>query len=235
MRNIPASSRENVWLKSLAIVSPIILGYIPIGFAYGVLAKSQGLSGFNTLAMSVLVFAGSAQLIAVGLIGAGASAVSIILTTFVVNLRHLLMSAALSPHLKGWSKPLLALFSFELTDESFAVHSARFPSGGAVDKGETFRINAMAQAAWVCGTALGVLAGDAITDVRPIALDYALPAMFIALPAGQLKGKTHVCAALAAGAVSTGLTLMGVTQWGVIIATITAALAATAWKEWIRD
>jgi len=235
MRSAPANPRENVWLKSLAIVSPIILGYIPIGFAYGVLAKSQGLSGFNTLAMSVLVFAGSSQLIAVGLFGAGASAASIILTTFVVNLRHLLMSAALAPHLKGWTKPFLALFAFELTDESFAVHSARFPKGGAADRGETFRINVLAQAAWVCGTALGVLAGDVITDVRPIALDYALPAMFIALLVGQLKGKTHVFAALAAGAVSTGLTLLGVTQWGVIIATVTAALAATAWKEWTRD
>ncbi len=233
MEHSPHASQKSLWLRSLAIVSPIILGYIPVGFAYGVLAKSQGLSAFNTVAMSVLVFAGSSQLIAVSLFGAGASAASIILTTFVVNLRHLLMSASLSPFLRGWKKSEITFFSFELTDESFAAHSARFPEGGANDKAETFCVNVMAQAGWVCGTVLGVLAGEAITDVRPIALDYALPAMFIALLAGQLKGKTHVFAALVAGAVSTGLSLAGVDQWGVIIATVTAALAATVWKEWI--
>ena len=74
---------------------PIALGYIPIGFAYGVLAQQAGLSTINTLLMSVIVYAGSSQLIAVGLFAATVPGLTIILTTFVVNLRHMLFSAAL--------------------------------------------------------------------------------------------------------------------------------------------
>ena len=78
---------------------PIILGYVPVGFAYGVLAQKSGLSGLNTLLMSALVYAGSAQLIAVGLFAAAVNPLAIVATTFIVNLRHLLMSAALAPYL----------------------------------------------------------------------------------------------------------------------------------------
>ena len=79
---------------------PVAMGYIPIGFAYGVLAIKAGISPANTLWMSVIVFAGSSQLIAVGLFTAGAGSLSMIITTFIVNLRHMLMSASLSPFLK---------------------------------------------------------------------------------------------------------------------------------------
>ena len=89
------------WLSGFSQATPIWLGYISVGFAYGVLAQKAGLSMLNAILMSVIVYAGSAQLIAVGLFAAGAPAASIILTTFVVNLRHILMSAAVSTHLKG--------------------------------------------------------------------------------------------------------------------------------------
>ena len=103
-----------------------MLGYVPVGFAYGVLARKAGISGINTVLMSLLVYAGSAQLIAVGLFAASTSALSIIITTFVVNLRHLLMASAIAPYLKRWRKYELAAFAYELTDETFAVHSAQF-------------------------------------------------------------------------------------------------------------
>jgi 4-azaleucine resistance transporter AzlC len=108
---------------------PVVLGYLPIGFAYGVLAANAGLTLMQTLAMSVFVFAGSSQLIAVGMISQGINPVSIVLTTLIVNLRHLLMSAALSPHMQEWKKTEIAGFCFELTDETFAVHSLRFRKG----------------------------------------------------------------------------------------------------------
>ncbi len=96
------SSGRPAWVRGVARAMPIVMGYIPIGFAYGVLAQQAGLSLFNTLAMSALVYAGSAQLIAAGLFAAAAPALSIVATTFVVNLRHMLFSAALSPYLRGW-------------------------------------------------------------------------------------------------------------------------------------
>ncbi len=212
---------------------PIILGYVPVGFAYGVLAQKSGLSGINTILMSVLVFAGSAQLIAVGLFAAGAAPLAIVATTFVVNLRHLLMSAALAPYLRAWSKTRLALFAYQMTDETFALHAGRFAKG-EIGAGETFGINVIAQSAWVGGTVLGLAASTLITDIRPIGLDYALPAMFIALLLGQLKSRQHLAVAVIAGILSTALMLAGLDQSHVLAATIIAAtfgLGVHAWTS----
>lgn len=208
---------------------PIILGYLPVGFAYGVLARKSGISIDNTVIMSLIVFAGSAQFIAVGLIASGASALSVIITTFIVNLRHMLMSAALSPYLKKWSKLEIAGFTFQLTDESFAVHSTRFANGDT-HKGETFLINSIAQLAWVGGTVLGIFSSTLISDVKPMGLDYALPAMFIALLIFQIKDKSHVIVGLITGLLSTALALGGAGQWNVIIATLIGATLGAAVK-----
>lgn len=198
------------------------MGYIPIGFAYGVLAQQAGLSVRNTLLMSLIVYAGSAQFIAVGLFAAGTPALSVILTTFVVNLRHILMSASLSPYLKHWRKLELAAFAYELTDESFAVHVTRFATA-MPPKAETLAINATAQVSWIFGSWLGTVAGKLITDVRPLALDYALPAMFIALLVMQIKDNTQIVVAVASGVLAVGLTLAGLGHWTAILATLAGA------------
>ncbi len=214
-------------------VAPVVLGYVPVGFAYGVLAKNAGLSTWNVLGMSVLVFAGSAQFIAVGMLAAGASLTGIVLTTFVVNLRHLLFSAALSPAFGTWRRRDLALVAFELTDETFALHAAN-QAKGPPDRAETLAVGIMAQAAWVAGTALGAWAGASVGSVRPIALDFALPAMFIALLAGQIKSRTHLFVALFSGILSTALALGGVDRFGVLAATLAGAVLGTLWQSWIR-
>jgi 4-azaleucine resistance transporter AzlC len=210
---------------------PIILGYVPVGFAYGVLAQKSGLSILNTLLMSALVYAGSAQLIAVGLFAAAANPLAIVATTFVVNLRHLLMSAALAPYLGRWNKTRLALFAAQMTDETFALHANRF-ARNETGPAETFGINVIAQSAWVGSTALGLAASTLITDVRPIGLDYALPAMFIGLLLGQLKSRQHLLVAVTAGALSTALMLAGLGQSHVLAATVIAATIGLGVHAW---
>ncbi|PIE68896.1 MAG: branched-chain amino acid ABC transporter permease [Deltaproteobacteria bacterium] len=212
---------------------PIVMGYLPVGFAYGVLAQKVGLSPLNTLLMSIVVFAGSAQLVAVGLMAAGVPPLSVIVTTFVVNLRHLLMSAALAPYLKTWKPWELALFSFELTDETFAVHATRYAQAEQL-KRETFCINVMAHLSWVVGTWLGMVASMFVADVKPIGLDYALPAMFIALLVLQIKDRIHVVVALAAGMMSVVLALGGLDQFHVILASVCAASLGLGMERWIR-
>ena len=226
-----AQSGRRGWRSGVSQAIPIVMGYVPIGLAYGVLAQKAGLSPLNTLLMSIIVYAGSSQLIAVGLIGAGAPPLSIILTTFVVNLRHLLMSAAVSPFLKGWSKPKLAIFAYELTDESFAVHSVRFAADGP-NFAEAIATNATAQAAWVTGSGLGIMLGSAITDVEPLGLDYALSAMFIALLVLQIADRVQIAVALVTGALSVGLLLAGLEQWSVMIATVIGAAIGVILEKW---
>jgi 4-azaleucine resistance transporter AzlC len=218
-------------LQAIAPALPVVMGYLPIGFAYGVLAINAGLTPFETIAMSVVVYAGSAQLMAVSLFAGGVNPFSIIATTFIVNLRHLLMSASLAPYMERWKKSQVAAFCFELTDESFGVHSLRFKQGQN-EAPRTLAINLTCQLAWVGGTVLGVLAGGLISDVKPFALDYALPAMFIALLILQIKNKLHLIVALAGGTISMVLWLGHVTQWNVILATVLAATLGAGVETW---
>lgn len=222
------------WTAGIVAVIPIVLGYLPVGFAFGVLAQKAGISALNTLLLSLLVYAGSAQLIAVGLFAAGAPGLSIVITTLIVNLRHLLMSAALTPFLRGWRKRDLAAFAYELTDETFAVHSTRF-AAAPPRKQEAFTINVVAQLAWIVGTWLGLIAGGLLTDVRPLALDYALPALFIALLIMQIRDRVQLVAAVLTGVIATALVLAGLRQWYVIIATLLGATIGVSIEQWIKQ
>ncbi|SKA92576.1 4-azaleucine resistance probable transporter AzlC [Paucidesulfovibrio gracilis DSM 16080] len=203
---------------------PLVLGYIPVGFAFGVLGAKVGLSAANVVFMSALVYAGSSQLIAAGLLAVGTPPATIIITTFIVNLRHLLMSASLAPHLKDMNRLQQALFSYGITDETFAVHSGRFQNPDSpISRAESFSLNVTAHGAWVLSSWLGVTTSTLIPDVRPVGLDFALPAMFIALLVMQTRTRLHVIIALGAGALSTGLFLSGMNQWNVIVATVAFA------------
>lgn len=226
-------SHKNSWIEGFCAAFPIILGYIPIGVAYGVLAKEAGLSSVNAILMSVMVYAGSGQLIAVGLFGGGVSAVSIIITTFIVNFRHFLMAASVTTFLKNWRNRDLISFSFQLTDETFALHTTRF-SKNKVDKKTTFRINILCHGGWVGGSIIGVLATELLQDTQPWALDFALPAMFIALLALQITRPVQLMVGILAGGLSVILFLIGLEQWNVILATIMAATFGVGVNKWIR-
>ena len=211
-------------LVGLIRAVPIILGYLPIGLAFGVLASTAGLSVYSAAAMSVFVFAGSAQLISVGLIGAGASVFAVTMTVFLVNLRHLLMSASLAPYLKKLKTWQQILFSYELTDESFAVHSAYFRKSGTPSFTQLFTLNLSAQLAWVTGTVFGAWVGVRLAfDTEAYGIDFALPAMFIALLVMQIEKQRHLYIALLAAALGLCFFLLGFSQLYIIMATIIAA------------
>jgi branched chain amino acid efflux pump len=217
------------WQRAL----PIVLGYVPIGFAYGVLAGKSGLSDTNILLMSLIVFAGSAQFIAVGLFASGTGPAAIILTTFVVNLRHMLMAAALAPYLDGWKRRYLAFFSYQLTDETFALHSSKATELKDCRK-EALSLNVTAQFSWVVGTVFGIVASGLIGDVKPLGLDYALAAMFIGLLVGQCENKIRVVTAIFSGAIATGLYLLGFHQFHIIFATVIGATFGLGVEQWIK-
>jgi len=220
-------------IKGIQRALPIVLGYVPIGFAYGVLAGKGSLSETNILLMSLIVFAGSAQFIAVGLFASGTGPAAIILTTFVVNLRHMLMAAALAPYLDGWKRRYLAFFSYQLTDETFALHSSK-----AVDlkecREEALSLNITAQFSWVMGTGFGIVASGVIGDVKPLGLDYALAAMFIGLLVGQCQNKLRILTAILSGGIATGLYLLGLHQFHIILATVLGATLGLGVEQWIK-
>jgi 4-azaleucine resistance transporter AzlC len=222
------------WFRGVTLAIPIIVGYIPIGIAFGALAIKAGLSPANTMFLSLIVYAGSSQLIAVGLFEAQAPAAAIITTTFIVNLRHLLMSAAISPYLKGWNKLEIAGFAFQLTDETFAVHSTEFRAGTRL-KSEIFALNITTQTGWLLGSWLGITVGQFVGDVDILALDYALPAMFMALLVLQIKVKGEIVIAILSGILSVSFVLTGVGQWHVILATLLGATTGVMVERWTKQ
>ena len=179
---------------------PIGLGYFPIGLALGVLAQTADLPWWAMGMMSVLVFAGSAQFICVAMLAADATIPGIILTTFVVNLRHTLMSSALAVHLSGVSRRFLAVFAYGITDESFAVNMTRF-RGGDWDRWRALIVNHLANSVWIVATVVGALVGQFVPQ-GAFGIDYALTGMFICLLVFQLQGRIYILTGLLSAVIS---------------------------------
>jgi predicted branched-subunit amino acid permease len=116
-----ASTPSSEFFAGVKAELPILLGVAPFGMIYGALAMTAGLPALTAQAMSSIVFAGSAQFIAVQLIANGAPGLVLLLTTFVVNIRHMLYSASVAPYLTGLRPGWKWLLAYLLTDEAYAV------------------------------------------------------------------------------------------------------------------
>jgi 4-azaleucine resistance transporter AzlC len=208
-------------LQGLAAALPIWVGYAAVGVPFGVLARQAGLSPIQIALMSIIVFAGSSQFIAVSMIGSGASIIPIIITTFFVNLRHLLMSSSLALHLKGTSKGILSLFAYGVTDESFAVNLTKFMHDGW-DVNRALVVNHSANAVWIASTIAGGYLGEAVPE-GALGIDYALTAMFIALLVIQLWNSLVIVMAILSGLLSLVFSLLLPGAWNIVLASTIAA------------
>lgn len=211
---------------------PIVLGYLPLGFAYGALASLAGISLPFIVMMSLLVFAGSAQFITVNMLAAGAGAASIVATVFLVNLRHLLMSASISTYLQRFPRKSLPLLSFWLTDENYAVGCSEFNEG---EKSHYYMLGLFgtAYAGWVSGSALGGLFGGFFTSTNAaLTMEYALYAMFIFLLVIQLTEHKLILAALVSGSLSLLFYLYIPGTWYIMLATVCTATMGVMVEKW---
>lgn len=173
---------------------PLWLGVVPFGLAYAVTARAAGLGVFDTQLMSVAVFAGSAQFSAAGLFAVGATGTSLILTTFILNVRHLLYSVTLAQRLQ--LTPLQRLIAAHfLTDEAFGVAVTR--------KGLTFPYLLGTELSlfvvWNLSTLVGALLSDAVPDPAAIGVDFVFPLAFLALLVPLLRSRFELVIAVAAG------------------------------------
>ena len=212
---------------------PICLGYIPIGLALGVLAQQANIPVWAVGLMSVLIFAGSAQFIGVAMLAAGASTFSIILTTFVVNMRHVLMSSALAVYLHGVNRWFLTLFAYGITDESFAVNMTRFRKG-QWNRWNALIVNHLSNLVWILSTVLGALVGQFIPQ-GAFGIDYALPGMFICLLVYQLQGKIYILTGILAGVISVTWYLLIPGNSYIVGASISAATLGFIARRLVRS
>ena len=219
-------------LAGLAAAWPICLGFFPIGLSLGVLAQKGGLAPWQMAAMSLLVFAGGSQFIAIAMLGTGATPLAIVSTVFMVNLRHLLMSSALAVHFPGVSRRFLALFAYGVTDESFAVNMTRFNKGGW-DRRSALTLNHATNAVWVVTSVTGVFLGQLLPP-GVAGVDYALTGMFICLLVFQLRSPIFTVTALIAAVCSLLAYLWLPGNAYVIVASCLAATAGLVLKRALR-
>ena len=217
-------------LKAGAVAAwPICLGYVPIGAAFGVLAEKAGLSPLEIGLMSIAVFAGSSQFIAVSMLSSGASSAAIVLTTFAVNLRHLLMSSSLAVFLRRVGRLKLSFFAYGVTDESFAVNYVRFRQGGW-DIDSALAANQLPNFVWFASTVLGGIGGGYIPE-GAFGIDYALYAMFICLLVFQLRGRRYVFTAVVSGAAAVAFSMLVPGNWYIVLASVVAATAGALFMK----
>jgi len=223
--------KRKEFLSGVKAALPIVFGYIPVGMAFGVLAAQIGLTVSEVFFMSLLVYAGSGQFVAVSLMSAGASAVAIIFTTFLVNSRHILMSAALVPHVRNIPRWSLPLISYGITDETFAVAMGEVTKE---NKGELFflGLNITSQSFWILSTVIGASIGNIIPDPRAFGLHFAMPAMFIALLIMQIKNKKGILLAMLAIGLSILFKSILPGNWNIILATILTATIGVMIEKW---
>lgn len=201
---------------------PVAVGYIPAAIAYGLLAKTADFPFAAALGLSLFVYAGASQFAAVTMLSAGNSILSTILLTFVLNLRHFLMTTTVSARLDEPNRGRRALVAFGITDETFSVASF---TGDRLATHYLLALNTTAYLAWVGGSAVGFLVGEVLPESLQASMGIALYAMFIGLlipnVRGSLSGLGVVLAAMTLNTLAQRIMPPG-------LAIVVVALAVTA-------
>ncbi|GGH18567.1 branched-chain amino acid ABC transporter permease [Paenibacillus segetis] len=228
--------REDSFLQGVKDCIPTLLGYLSIGFAAGVVGNTSGLSIIEITLMSLLIYAGSAQFIVSGMIASHGSPASIILTVFIVNLRHLLLSAALSPYFSRLAPVKTLLIGSLLTDETFGVAINKTADKDYISEKWMHGLNITAYLNWIVATLAGAFLGQWITNPEKFGLDFALPAMFIGLLVIQFVSRGKIAKDLVV-AISAVVIVLGTSFFlsgsiAIIVATVIAATLGMVVEKW---
>jgi len=228
--------RTSGFLRGVRLGSPIFLGYVPAGMAFGVLARTVGFSVFQAVVCSATALAGAGQFIALDMLAGGATAISVLVATSVVNLRYVLFGSTLSPYLRNEPLSAHAYLAFTLTDETFAVNIADHREGRATRRSMA-GVGAIAWTGWVLGTLVGAAGAALIGDPGRFGVAFAMPAMFTALFVALAEDRRHVLIGLVAAVIVVALPLLkylGIplaASWYVVVSSMLAAtIGAVAYR-----
>lgn len=212
------------FLEGIRVCIPVLAGYVPLGLACGIVCADAGMSVLQIFLMSLLVYAGAGQYIAGGMIAAGASPLSIIITTFIVNSRHILYTSVLYPYISKWSFFKQSLFAAQITDEVFAIHSSYMNKYGA-NTVTAFTLNIFSHSSWVISNTIGGISANLIADSSKYGLDFTLYALFIALIIPRLVNFAQLSALIVGGFTATVFTLFNMVYIGVVVGALAGAFA----------
>jgi 4-azaleucine resistance transporter AzlC len=202
---------------------PLAVGDLAVGIVFGVAARHAGLSPIEAVLMSGLVSAGTSQFVALGMWAVPLPALGIILTTMLVNLRHVLMGAALHPWFARLPARKVCLSAFFLTDETFALTLREFAAGqrdGAFMLGS----GVLLVVTWFTGTWIGASAGQIIHDPAHWGLDFISIAALVAVLVGMWRDKSNLIPWIAAGLVAAAAARLLPGNWYILVGGLAGSL-----------
>ena len=211
---------------ALVKTAPLALGCIPFGIAYGILAVQAGLTVAETMLMSLVVFAGASQFIAVVMLQAGAGIPLIVASTLLVNLRHLMMGLSLSPYLTRSTPKWQRILAFAMTDESYVTSVTHYRESAEEQGNPWFMLGSGGSiyVVWALASLVGALAGHAIDDPLKWGLDFAMPATFLTMLVGQIVSKRVALVVATSALVATAAFVLIPGKWYIILSVVTATV-----------
>lgn len=223
---MPSANRSE-FLAGVRAELPILLGVIPFGLIFGAIAVAGGMPPLVAQSTSAIVFAGSAQFIGAQLIAEGAPAAVLLMTTLVVNLRHLLYSASLAPYVHHLPLRWRLILAYLLTDEAYAPTVVHYLDDPSQTAGHWYFLGAglALWTGWQTSTAVGILFGAAVP--ASWSLDFALALTFIGIVVPAVRDRPHLGAALSAALVAV-LTFTWPYKLGLMAAAIAGILVGVA-------
>lgn len=215
-------------------VAPMLLGVVPFGLVAGAAPVAEGLSGWDAIGLSTIVFAGAAQLAIVDVLGQGGSALVAILAAWTINLRMVLYSASLAPYLGHEPTGRRLGAAYLLVDQAYAASVSRWAGDDRTEGRLPFFVGAglLLWTAWQASTVAGVLVGGSLPD--DIALDFAVPLVFLVLLVPILDDRPAVVAALAGGVAAVIAAELGAGPLSTLVGAV-AGIAAGAAVDARRD
>lgn len=174
------------YLYGMQKAIPVLIGFLPVAVTYAIMATATGMSAGETVGMSAAVFAGASQIMAVGMLSGGAGYLSVILSTFVLNLRHIMMSTCVFRKMRGVGWLGRVICSFGVTDETFALYTTEEDSKS--DVWFMLGLITVSYLSWVLGAVLGIVASNLLPEVLSRSFGIALYALFLALLIPGVKG-----------------------------------------------
>lgn len=228
----PSNSHSNksLYLAGIRAGIPVIFGFIPVGIAYALMARQAGFTAMETIYMSISVFAGASQMMATGMYAQNAGIAAIVLATFLLNLRHLIMSTCVMNKMQPAPVLLKLLASFGVTDESFALFTTAKEEHSHI--AYFFGMITVTYSSWIAGSAIGALASDFLPAILTASFGIALYAMFIGLLVPSIPGNLRLGLLVLLTAVcNTILTQIIPSSWALIVSTLVCTFAGMFFVE----
>lgn len=212
-------SRKEKFIEGCKKGVPIAFGYVPMGIGYAAIAIKAGMTPLQTISMSVLVYAGAGQIIAASMLLSGATAMAIILTNFVVNLRYFVMSTCVLNQVEKSSLPLNILAAHVTVDESFAMFSLSEDSNIWIYLG----IAVFAWLSWIIGAGIGVVVLDLLPVIVTNSFNISLYALFVAILVPSIKESKQIALLVLITAVLNIVLSQFLGNWSLIVSTLLGA------------